>query len=337
MKQYMPLKPTKRGFKVWVRADAVTGFFCDFNVYVGRPSDGESTEVGLGERVVLQLCSPLQQGNYQVFCENFFSSCSLFDNLLQQRIYACGTDHRDFPKTLKHATFSERGQHLSCQRGNLVATVWQDKKAVKVLSTMCDPSNTKSVQRRQKDGSKVTVPCPDAVVQYNQYMGGVDKGDQMRQYYRIRLKSVRNYKYIFWFLLDVAITNAHILSRYVPVTTSVQSLKVFRLKLAEQLIGAYISRKRVGRPSLARSVPHPPPPLPSPEDDGPPPSQRARIGTTLHLPSHQGKKRCVYCKERRTCSRRKESVWYCKECEGTPALCLTGKDDGSDCFQLWHM
>ena len=71
---------------------------------------------------------------------------------------------------------SEWGQHLSCQRRNLVATVWQDKKAVKVLSTMFDPSNTKSVQRRQKDGSKVTVPCPDAVVQYK-YMGGVDKED----------------------------------------------------------------------------------------------------------------------------------------------------------------
>ena len=48
MKQYMPLKPTKRGFKVWVRADAITGYFCDFDVYVGRPSDGGSTQVGLG-------------------------------------------------------------------------------------------------------------------------------------------------------------------------------------------------------------------------------------------------------------------------------------------------
>ena len=53
MKQYMPKKPVKRGFKVWVRADSVTGYFCDFNVYVGKPSDCTTTEVGLGERVVL--------------------------------------------------------------------------------------------------------------------------------------------------------------------------------------------------------------------------------------------------------------------------------------------
>ena len=90
MKQYMPLKPTKRGFKVWVRADAITGYFCDFDVYVGRPSDGGSTEVGLGERVVLQLCRPLHGDNYQMFCD-FFSTAGLFEELLQQNIYACGT------------------------------------------------------------------------------------------------------------------------------------------------------------------------------------------------------------------------------------------------------
>ena len=53
MKHYVPLKPTKRGFKVWVHADSVTGYFCDFIAYVGREMSG--TEVGLGERVVSQL------------------------------------------------------------------------------------------------------------------------------------------------------------------------------------------------------------------------------------------------------------------------------------------
>ena len=50
-----------------------------------------------------------------------------------------------------------------------MATVWKDKKNVEMLSTMCDPKKTASVERRQKDGSKITVSCPDAVVQYNKY------------------------------------------------------------------------------------------------------------------------------------------------------------------------
>ena len=95
---------------MWVRADAVTGYFCDFEVYVGKSSDGDSPEVGLGERVVLQLCRQLQGGNYQVFCDNFFSTVALFDKLLQQIIYACGTtriDRRGFPDTLKNVALED--------------------------------------------------------------------------------------------------------------------------------------------------------------------------------------------------------------------------------------
>lgn len=46
MKQYLPKKPVKRGFKVWVRADAVTGYVCEFQVYTGK-TDGQP-ELGLG-------------------------------------------------------------------------------------------------------------------------------------------------------------------------------------------------------------------------------------------------------------------------------------------------
>ena len=91
MKQYLPMKPVKRGFKVWVRADAVTGFFCDFDVYVGRPSDGTATEVELGERVVLQLSECLRGGNYHLYFDNFFTTCRLLDTLHSQGLYACGT------------------------------------------------------------------------------------------------------------------------------------------------------------------------------------------------------------------------------------------------------
>ena len=43
MKQYLPKKPVKRGFKVWVRADAVSGCVGEFDVYTGKVS-GESLD-----------------------------------------------------------------------------------------------------------------------------------------------------------------------------------------------------------------------------------------------------------------------------------------------------
>ena len=36
LRQYMPLKPTKRGYKVWVRADSKSGYVYQFDIYTGR-------------------------------------------------------------------------------------------------------------------------------------------------------------------------------------------------------------------------------------------------------------------------------------------------------------
>lgn len=36
MKQYMPKKPIKRGYKVWARCDSETGYLYQFNIYTGR-------------------------------------------------------------------------------------------------------------------------------------------------------------------------------------------------------------------------------------------------------------------------------------------------------------
>ena len=76
-----------------------------------------------------------------------------------------------------------------------------------MMYTNNDPQSVTSILRQQSDGSKEEVECPLALKSYNKYMGGVDSGDQLRGYYRCRVKSRKFYKYIFYFL----ITNAFIL------------------------------------------------------------------------------------------------------------------------------
>lgn len=66
MKQYMPLKPIKRGFKVWVLACSVTGYMFAFDIYTGKASGGETT-LGLGEKIVLLLTRALEGLGYCVF------------------------------------------------------------------------------------------------------------------------------------------------------------------------------------------------------------------------------------------------------------------------------
>ena len=65
------------------------------------------------------------------------------------------------------------------------------------MSTNCQSTGSTTVRRRQKDGQCETVPCPPSVVAYNQFMGGVDKCDQLRGYYRVRVKSRKFYDISF--------------------------------------------------------------------------------------------------------------------------------------------
>ena len=104
LKQYNPMKPIKRGIKVWVLADSHNGYFMKFQVYTGK--EGNRVEHGLGERVVKTLTDGLQGQHHHVFFDNFFTSEKLMQDLLADGVYACGTARKDrkcFPPTLKQA------------------------------------------------------------------------------------------------------------------------------------------------------------------------------------------------------------------------------------------
>ena len=57
MKQYLPMKPVKRGFKMWVRSDSHNGYICQFECYTGQK--GTTAEVSLGGEVVTRLMRDL--------------------------------------------------------------------------------------------------------------------------------------------------------------------------------------------------------------------------------------------------------------------------------------
>ncbi len=88
LKQYLPKKPIKRGFKVWVRADSWNG--SDFEVYTWKE---ESAEVALGSKVVKKLSGHLSEGG--TMCNSITSfHLFLFDNL-KDNLYACATFRKD--------------------------------------------------------------------------------------------------------------------------------------------------------------------------------------------------------------------------------------------------
>ena len=246
----MPKKSVWRGLKVWMRADGVTGYISQFQVYVGKEV---STEMGLGGRVVKDLTRTLVNKHYHVFCDNFFTSVQLFHQLHCDGVYATGTirpDRCGFPQELKvHVKkgFKARGECEIRQSGinsNLTVCVWQDSKPVTACSTFCQTTPLDKVDRKLKNGEKKTFPCPNTITTYNRFMGGVDKNDQLRQYYHVRLKSNKYYKYLFWMMFDVAITNALITARSNPcLQKQTQSVKSLRTAFSHELLNGYCSRK----------------------------------------------------------------------------------------------
>ena len=236
LKQYMPMKPIKRGLKVWVLGDSTNGYFIRFEVYTGK-GEIQTRQIGLGgEYVVKTLTSGLKMKNHHVYFDNFFTSVKLLEDLLEDGIYGCGTarkDRKGFPPALKNISLRHRyycthihrdahthahtqrcarthtpifiyllyrGESKTVQKSEVTATAWKDNKVVNVLSTTTQPTASSSVLRRQKDGSRISVQCPESIMSYNQHMGGVDRGDQLRGYYSCRTKSRKFYKYILFYL-----------------------------------------------------------------------------------------------------------------------------------------
>ena len=187
--------------------------------------------------------------------DNFFASVYLFQELLSENIYCCGTvrpNRKGFPAMLKGVNLKEQGDSKFARSGNMVCTVWRDKaskKLVTVLSTQCNPVGGDQVKRKKKQrGSwvEIMINRPPSVSLYNKFMGGVDMQDQARRYYNVTLKSVKWWKYLFWFFLDTAIINSYIL--YSESNEKHITHLDFRLKLSRELTGNHCSRKRAGRP-----------------------------------------------------------------------------------------
>ena len=141
--------------------------------------------------------------------DNFYTSVILFTDLMKEGITACGTmllNRKSMPahftdiKTLERAIGSSR----YFRDGNLLFVQWRYNQIVIFLSTM----HTKSKEaffyckRRSKVGNcfqKLDVEQPKLVNDYNKYMAGVDRSDQIIGKYNT-LRRTDTYWKTFFFI-----------------------------------------------------------------------------------------------------------------------------------------
>lgn len=188
------------------------------------------------------MARPCFKRNHHVFFDNFFSSPVLLDHLLAQQTYACLTVRckcKELPPCAKNK-LREPGQTIARQRRNLLFTKWHDKQDVALLTTNVSPEEPSWTMQHKKNGRNIDIQKPRVSDVYTANMGGVDRIDQFRSYYIVGRQSRKWYRYIFWFLFNVAACNGYILEcKHRRSHQWKRPQAVFWLELGKRLINNY--------------------------------------------------------------------------------------------------
>jgi hypothetical protein len=251
--QYMKGKPTKWGIKLFVVACAKTSYILKVEPYAGKGKN--KPEAGVNDRLVLRICEPWLNKGYTVVADNHFTSLSLVKLLLEQKTGYVGTLRRGrkgMPLDLwvKDKSMA-RGMYIVYRSGNLVVIAWQDRVVVFFLSSCCPPFPPATVQRRTKEKKEITVGAPPVHAVYQTNMRGVDVADQQLSSYRPGSQTKRWWVVLAWHIINLMVHNAYIVHKLNAAAAGTKPItnREFRLKLAEQLVHGWSSRKRAGRPS----------------------------------------------------------------------------------------
>jgi len=84
MKQCMPMKPVKRGYKLWCLSDSNNGYVIKFDIYTGKCK--ATSDFTLGERVVVELMKETCKENNLVAFDRFFTTVKLMSTLLNMGV-----------------------------------------------------------------------------------------------------------------------------------------------------------------------------------------------------------------------------------------------------------
>nr|CAH7726573.1 unnamed protein product [Callosobruchus chinensis] len=264
LKQYMPAKPHKWGFKVYVMA-GISGYSYNFEIYSGQENKTGQNENDLGAcaNIVTRLLRNLPSHlNYHVYFDNYYTTLPLLAQLSQRGVQALGTVRRNrIPKCplpgdkeMKNKSRGSSKEYVTELDGVPISSViWKDNKTVCLASTFCGTLPKGKAERYDKSQNKrIEIECPKIVKEYNKHMGGVDLMDSLIGRYRIKLKSRKWYFRLFYHLLDMTIVNAWLLYRRVNAlqgNAKTLNLANFRIELAETLCKMGVHQNSRGRRS----------------------------------------------------------------------------------------
>ncbi|XP_035391616.1 piggyBac transposable element-derived protein 4-like isoform X1 [Electrophorus electricus] len=325
IKQYMKNKPTRRGFKLFVLTESVSGYTYNFSIYAGKARNPSGNGLSF-DAVVNLIHVPTLGTGYTVYTDNFYTSSKLFLHLQSMGFGACGTISESrigFPKTTVNALPKkvDRGGMRWIRAGTMLFVKWRDTQDVKMCSTVHKAYDGEFVRRRVKSENGTwsfrEVPIPEPVRQYNKFMGGVDSSDTLMKYFSMMQKTRCWYVKLFLHFIDIAVVNSFIIHKEMVLARHQKPLtqKRFREVLCMELAGG-------GQPQESLQVPIQ---TKGPEQmqNGCLPVPVCKLSTEPHLKASQGRRKCVHCKMK--------TMFRCRSCN--VSLCMVVD---RLCFTEWH-
>ena len=166
-------------------------------------NDGKSSDTKSGPAAVIRNMACVfrgerYQGRRTIVTDRFYTSVPLAQQLRTMGFNFVGTIQKNRLGWCPQVQYASKKRPKGVARGifkmatarsdpGLVALGWMDNRPVYFLASHLKTDLT-TIERREKTGEVTVVPCPNLVVVYQKYMGGVDKHDQLRlQSYSLQL------------------------------------------------------------------------------------------------------------------------------------------------------
>lgn len=184
---------------------------------------------------------------------------------------------------------------------------WRDKhKAPTLLLSSVYSTATTVVTSRNPTTAAVNKPV--LVHSYNQSMNGVDLADQFSAYYNFVRRTLKWWRKLMFWLLEVSIVNSYLLYKQAHRGRCLPHID-FRRKLVEGLL------RDLPLGPLRHQATHSAP------------SDQRFLGRH-YLDKGQSRRRCVVCSNRG--GQRHDTVFFCKTCTDAPPL------HPAVCFERYH-
>ncbi|CAF3088466.1 unnamed protein product [Rotaria sp. Silwood2] len=255
LKQYMPNKPSKHGFKLWSKC-GVSGYVYKINLYTGankavsKPITTSSADIlmrrtrlhntlvvnneeienrkqdikrfGVSGMVVIDLVADVPQGT-KVFVNNYFGSVALIKKMTELGFGIVCTLRQN---RIKHCPLPSEKQMNKMERGSYdyrvtndrqcIVVSWKDSKRVLIGSNYIGIDPIEQLLRWDKNQKKkINTPTPQIIKQYNKHMGGVDKTDMLCSLHPIPFRSKKWYMRLVWRIFDLMLLNSWLLSKHI--------------------------------------------------------------------------------------------------------------------------